>query len=155
MDNERQQILDGGSRVGKVDRVLINLGTDEDELHHNQGHHVQDPPSVVVEKEQLGFVQDFSPLHESLMPGLDLILLCGKMLSKYLTVVIHLIFLTFLSYLRMLNPDDGRLLLIINLEQFYLFKKDLTFIGLIPATRNESVLIGLHDCHDHDVNHCS
>ena len=88
MDDERQEVLHGGSGVAFVDLFSVYLGADEDELHDDDGDKVDDPSGVVVEEEELGLVVGLSFGHKSLVLRFDLLLLGCKMLCKDLTNIV-------------------------------------------------------------------
>ena len=129
VDDQGEQVLHGGPGVAFVDLISIDFGADEDELHDNNGDEVDDPPSVVVEEEELGLVVGLPLSDQSLMLGFDLGLLGGKMLGIDLAIIADVV-LCFLGDIGVLYPDDGWLLLVVDLEELYLLEHKLSVIFL-------------------------
>ncbi|EFX60461.1 hypothetical protein DAPPUDRAFT_343624, partial [Daphnia pulex] len=102
---------------------LVYCHAGEDELDNNQGEEIEDPSEVVIEEEELGVVEDLSPLDQPLMLGLNDVFLCGEVLGEDLTVILHL--LALLGHVWVLHSNDLWLLLIVDFVQFDLLEEGL------------------------------
>ena len=127
VDDQGEQVLHGGPGVTFVDLFCVDLGADEDELHDDDGDEVDDPAGVVVEEEELGLVMSLPLGYQSLVLRLDLGFLGGEMLGIDLAIIADVV-LGFLGDIGVLYPDDGGLLLVVDLEELYLLEHKLSVI---------------------------
>jgi hypothetical protein len=84
------------------------------------------------------------------MLGLYHVFTSGKMLSKHFTIIF--ILLTLLCKIRILNPHNLRLLLVIDLIELYFLKHGLCIIVFSFETRNKAIAIGFNNRNHDDID---
>ena len=152
VDDERQQVLNAGARVAQVYLFDIDLCNDEDELDHDEGYQVNDSSCVVVEEEQLGLVECFSCLHQTLVLGLDYVFLCIEMLSEDFTTVLVFISILIFMQVRKFYSYCYWLLFIVDLVELYLLELFLSVVFFSLEAGDEAIAVGLDHRDYNDVD---